>query len=227
MKTHLILAVSLFSISAGMSGAVEITYTALSNQSGPASGSGSISLPLFDPASAQIPDNAVLMGVRITLTDRSIGYFNVSNNTTEPIEFSGIGRLNVRYFGLNATASAGAGFEDTEITPFSVPVAAGGVGGMGFFADNTWSISGDPSRFLASNQDYDWFSLTRSTGFFLSSLSPAPNGNPFSGIVLIGEMSSVGATGTITYTYSVPDGGSTALLFGFGLLTLRHLKSRR
>ena len=104
------------------------------------------------------------------------------------------------------------------VHPFSVAVRGQGVTGVMDFAEL--------SRFDAGLEKYipgysGWSTVPVNVEAYVSTRFSSGAG---AGGFLD---SSTWGTASITYFYSVPDEGSTAILLGLGLLTLRRLKCRR
>ena len=189
----------------GSSAASEITYTqTITTQpnSGFASLSGSV--PLFDVSRPEIPDIATLEWVRVEVTQIIIAGLTVSGApglavVAAPVLTSAFQSPSMR------------ALTDSETFSSSGEIPAGG----------SLVFSYSPTLRMFSSTDDNRRNFT-----------PAFSGGAteawITGITEFdGVIESIQTTYTVTYTYGVPDGGSTLLMLGLGLLSCRLIKSRQ
>lgn len=221
MKLHTLVAGALFLFSAGAAAALEITFTSSASISGPSAQGGTLnlSLPLFDLSNPDIPDNASIQGVAVTVTTAIIGYFNLWNNTATQIVYNGTASVRGFFSPPLGNLSKDFIFDDLVVAP-------GRLGGMGFALNDTRSLGSPAAVFSPGAGSVPYIS---GYGIYdLLSLSPSTNQNPLTGTYLFSEMSSSSIRASITYTYGVPEGGSSAIMLGLGLLgiSLQRLGGR-
>lgn len=216
-------ALLVFAAALGSASAVEIrevSYTTSQSWSGGQGqvGGGSFLVPGFDITKQEIPDDAVLLSVKIEITDKLYGYGQFWNNTPEPISFSGKINLSKSYNGQSFS----------QQTAFSgLVVAPGGNGYANAVFENTFVLNPLPALILG--QTGSFYYLSRSDGVNLFDVQPGIQGDLQSGTALNVEYGGVTTTARATFIYAtneVPDGGSTLSLLLAGMASLRLTSGR-
>ncbi len=213
MKT---LPLALLALSIGSAQALEITYSQQASGMPGGSSTASLLLPLFDTSRPEIPDGATLLSVFFTIHSWVAASIEFQSNVTTPDVLTGSGNV----IGSLSVGRVTTGFIGQSV-PFSVQLVNGGGGAGPFIFDST-------STYFANNLE-NYLPATALDPVIIFRLSGAlstSRGNTWTATPIPTTDSRLSAS--VTYTYAtVPDGGSTALLIGLGLLSLQRLKSRR
>jgi hypothetical protein len=209
--------------------ALEISYSTTSFRGITSGYAGhGASLPSFDVASADIPDNAFLQSVGFAVEFTSfLSILFINGPTAAPTVFTGNARF-IYDFGnyfdfIKPTV--------THIKPFTSNPVLPNNQGTANVADSALLQFGDSNlaRYLPGfSGEVQGVLLLGSISAGLQDFTPALTpGNPFGGGIFADLIGS-SATTTVTYTYgitsgppaNVPDGGSNMFLLGLGILGL-------
>ena len=229
MKLNSLFAAALFAFSAGMAQAATISYSSSRSVYFQGIGSmGASGIPLFDVASPDIPDDAILKGVGVQFSGQAVGGILVlMGQSSGPAEISGTARFSFSYGNLFGPTLA------TQSIPFNLgimdPVSQKSTGAI---ADVNLSVfDPDLEDFLPET----WPGTTAYVPFFVD-FNASASGGP---LTVYADLSHASFTTTVTYSYhvpgaasappeNVPDGGASLLLLGMSstaLLALSRGKS--
>ncbi|MES2469975.1 MAG: hypothetical protein V4675_21975 [Verrucomicrobiota bacterium] len=218
MKT-LPLLIAVFALFVGSAGAAEISYTATGSDSN-TGGVGRIDLrvPAFDTLRPEIPDAAYLMGVNIEIAANGLGAAAVwQTDNADAFTVNAIGSIQ---WVLWTHAVGGESLYSSQ--PLSIPSIPGfaSFGGLSNFSTTDANLAAyDRSLLLGPEVRFNLEGHA-----FMTLLAPFPaQDSGFMGFATV-DMIGANATAKVTYTYGVPDGGSTLPLLLAGLVSCRLMR---
>ena len=212
MKT---LPLTLLALTLGSAQALEISYTDNYFMGG---GSGTVghagALPLFDVTRPEIPDDAVLTGVRIEASIQMWALYHLLGPPGTVLNISPT--LRTTWYLLTGHSGAALSYPKTITIPAS-----------GEYFDSFTPF------FISTESTVVNLNAYTPQGSAIGFLNPQGRSEFDSGVAVAGitvlenNISAHQSNYRVTYTYGVPDGGSTLPLLLAGLISCRWIASRR
>ena len=204
-----------FAFFAGSVRALEITYSQTITKV-PASGGVSVDayFPFFDVALPEIPDDAVLERVRVVITQTISAVISVFASPGQAVTLAPVITSS---FWLPTLAQLSA--SESYTTAGQISSFGTFTSGYNAFFQMESSTDVGRNKYLPS-LGAGGVALSGTTVFSPGATAPV-------GAFVVSDLGVIQSTYSVTYTYGVPDGGSTMPLLLVGLLSCRWIAFRR
>lgn len=195
--------------------AATISYTATWARGPHTSYRPGVMLPVFNTASVDIPDDAVLTDTSFRIQSSFTSFNHTFNESGSPIQIEG-----------TALISAGFGADAFSLSqPFSVALPSGSSSMRHFNLASDFELSTIPPVIPGYSGEFYFIEGLANYGFMGIPQGP--------GITSVNEFMFGSVTASVTYSYEtptsalneVPEGGATLVLMGLSLLGLLMLHS--